>query len=229
MKKFLPLLAATLLVLTSCERMPFADFYASAYTVDVYENVYFTNNSSYEADYFEWDFGDGTVSNAYNVMHRYEYAGIYPVTLTVYNGSDFYDTKTIYIEVLTTSLHVIVEEYYTHERIQDASIILYPTINDWNNMTNPIVEGFSDANGVARFENLDPVNYFLDVWHQNYNNYQLATEDVAWIMTDKLVKNAVNEFVAYVDYVGSANRKDGKKTAQYKVLKLEPRLKKNVY
>ena len=65
-----------------------------------------------------------------------------------------------------------------------------------------------------------------DVWHPNHNNYQLASEDVTWIRTQPLIRNADNQFVAYVDYVGSTNRKDGRQTAQYKILKIEPRLKK---
>ncbi len=228
MKTSIFFLPALVVLITSCDNRPFADFIVSSPSVEVYETVYFTNLSSANADYFEWDFGDGTWSDAYNASHYYETAGFYDVTLTAFDGAGISDRRSMTIEVLTTSLYVIVEEYYTHERISDASIILYPTLTDWNNMTNPLVEGFTDAYGVARFENLNPVIYYLDVWHPYYNNYQLASEDEGWIMTDPLRRFEVNEFIAYVDYVGSVSRKDGKKIAQFKVIKMEPRMKKNV-
>ena len=225
MKRFLLILPALVLLIAACEREPYADFIVSSQRVEVFETVYFTNTSSYDADHFEWDFGDGTWSDATNASHYYEEAGAYVVLLTAYNGLRVVDQVSRTIEVLTTSLDVIVEEYYDHYRVADASVILYPTQYDWDNETNPLVEGFTDANGIVRFENLSPVVYYIDVWHANHNNYQLASEDVNFIRTDPLVRNAVNEFVAYVDYVGSVSRKDGKKIAQYKLLKIEPRIK----
>jgi PKD repeat protein len=209
----------------ACMHEPRADFIASSTRVEVFETIYFTNTSSENADYFEWDFGDGTYSNAVNVQHFYSKAGLYVVTLTAFNGSRLSDQASITIEVLTTALDVIVEEYYDHYRVPEASVILYPTLDDWDFETNPVVEGYTDADGIVRFENLNPVIYYVDVWHPNHNNYQLASEDVGWIMTDPLIRNVVNEFVAYVDYVGTKSRPDGKKVAQYRILSIEPRIK----
>jgi len=79
---------------------------------------------------------------------------------------------------------------------------------------------------VVTFDNLNPVIYFVDVWHATHNNYNLAAEDAGWIMTGQLYRNTVNEFIAYVDFIGTTSRKEGKKMAQYKVLKMEPRVKK---
>jgi PKD repeat protein len=228
MKKYILILPALVLLIASCEREPYADFYLSSQRVEVFETVYFTNTSSAYADNFEWDFGDGTWSNAINASHYYERAGVYEVTLTAFNGSRVVDKRSMTIEVLTTTLNVIVEEYYEHYRVADASVILYPTQTDWDYETNPVVEGYTDANGEVSFENLNPVVYFVDVWHPTYNNYQLASEDAGWIMTGQLYRNEVNEFVAYVDYVGTISRKDGKKMVQYKLLKIEPRIKKSV-
>jgi len=225
MKRLLLLLPA-LLFIVACEHEPYADFVVSSHRVEVFETVYFTNTSSYNAEYFEWDFGDGTMSDAINASHYYEEAGAYTVMLTAYNGSHVVSRAYADIEVLTTALNVVVEEYSDHYRVPDASVILYPTLDDWDFETNAVVEGYTDANGVVRFENLNPVIYFVDVWHPNHNNYQLAGEDVGWIITDPLLRNGENEFIAYVDYIGTISRKDGKKVAQYKLLKMEPRLKK---
>jgi PKD repeat protein len=228
MKKFMLILPALVLLIASCEREPYADFIVSSSRVEVFETVYLTNTSSDYADYFEWDFGDGTWSDAINAAHYYEEAGVYEITLTAYSGHRVIDKRSATVEVLTTTLNVIVEEYYAHHRVANASVILYPTQTDWDNQTNPVVEGYTDMNGVVTFENLNPAIYFVDVWHQNYNNYQLAMEDVGWIMTPQLYRNEVNEFIAYVDYIGTTSRLDGKKIVVYKVLKMEPRIKKYV-
>ncbi len=90
---------------------------------------------------------------------------------------------------------------------------------------NAIVEGTTDNDGVVVFENLEPVIYFVDVWHENYNNYQLANEDVNWIRTDQLVPDAITEFVAYVDYVSQTKRMEGNKSAPYQLKRLERRIK----
>jgi len=228
MKRNILILSALILVLASCEREPYADFYVSSQRVEVYETVYFTNTSSDFADNFEWDFGDGTWSDAINASHYYDRTGVYEVTLTAFVGQRVVDRRYMTIEVLTTTLNVIVEEYYDHYRVSDASVILYPTVTDWDYQTNPVIEGYTDANGVATFENLNPVVYFVDVWHEQYNNFQLASEDITWIRTGQLYRNEVNEFVAYVDYMGTVSRADGKKIAKYKLLKIEPRIKKSV-
>jgi len=227
MKKIIHILPLLFLIAAACERErePFADFIVSSRQVGVFETVYFTNTSSGNADYFEWDFGDGTWSDALNASHFYEEAGIYQVSLKAYSGSRMVDQVTTEIEVLTTALTVIVEEYSEHYRVPDASVILYPTLEDWDFETNSVVEGTTDHNGEVRFVNLNPVIYYADVWHPNHNNYLLADDDVSWITTDPLVIYGENEFVAYVDRVGTVTRKDGKNVDQYRILKIERRTK----
>jgi len=228
MTKKIFLLPVLILLIASCENEPYADFIVSSQQVEVFETVYFTNTSSENAEYFEWDFGDGTWSDAINATHYYEEAGIYEVTLTAYSGNRVIDTRTVSIEVLTTSLTVIVEEYYSHKRIANASVILYSTLEDWDYEANAVVEGFTDANGVVIFDDLNPVIYFVDVWHQNYNNYDLRNDNVDWIRTGQLYRNEMNEFVAYVDEFAAVNGKTGKRTMQSKMLKIEPGIKKYV-
>jgi PKD repeat protein len=225
MKRFLLIIPALVLIFSACRRDPSADFIVSSHQVEVYETVYFTNTSSDNAGYCEWDFGDGTISNSINASHYYETAGHYTVTLTLYDHSRIVSQASTTIEVMTTALTVIVKEYGNEHSVSNASVILYPTQDDWDFQTNAIVEGTTDADGVVRFENLNPVIYYIDVWHENYNNYQLAAEDVGWIMTDPLLRNGENEFVAYVDYVGTLSRAEGKKMSLFTVKKSEPRIK----
>jgi len=227
MKRFLLIIPVLALFLAGChpDPDPSAAFIASAHRVEVFESVDFTNTSYDIPGTCEWDFGDGTFVNAIHATHFYEHAGVYTVTLRLYDHSRVVSLASTTIEVVTTALTVIVKEYGTDHRIANASVILYPTIDDWDYETNAIAEGTTGSDGAVRFENLDPVIYFVDVWHENYNNYQLADEDVDWIMTDQLLPVGETEFVAYVDYVGLKNTMEGKRTAQYQIRNVKPRIK----
>ena len=225
MKRFLLIIPALALFLAGCHPDPNASFVVSSHRVQVFESISFTNTSSDIPGSCEWDFGDGTFANAINATHFYEHSGVYSVTLRLYDHSLIVSEASTSIEVMTTSLSVIVKEYGTENRISNASVILYPTQDDWVYENNSIVEGITDNDGVVVFENLDPVIYFVDVWHENFNNYQLANEDVGWIRTDQLLPDAVTEFVAYVDYVGATKRMEGKKSAQNPLQNLERRIK----
>lgn len=44
-------------------------------------------NTSVNADYYQWDLGDGTITAVENPIWRYTQAGTYDVTLTVYRGN----------------------------------------------------------------------------------------------------------------------------------------------
>jgi PKD repeat protein len=226
MKRFLLKIAALALLLSGCQTHdPNASFVVSSHWVHVYESVDFTNTSSDIPGPCEWDFGDGTFSDAIHVTHYYEHPGIYTVTLRLYDHSRLISQTSTTIEVVTTALTVIVKEFGSEHRISGASVILYPTMDDWDYETNAIAEGTTDNNGVVIFENLDPAVYFVDVWHENYDNYQLAAEDPGWIMTDQLVPDAVTEFVAYVDYTGVTKRMQGKKSSNYQFNGVERRTK----
>jgi PKD repeat protein len=225
MKRFLLIIPVLALLLAGCHPDPDASFMVSSHRVQVYESVDFTNTSSDLPGTCEWDFGDGTFVKAIHATHYYEHAGVYNVTLRLYDHSRLVSEASTTVEVVTTTLTVIVKEYGTDHRISNASVILYPTHEDWIYENNALVEGTTDNDGVVVFDNLDPVIYFVDVWHENYNNYQLANEDPGWIMTDQLVPEAVTDFVAYVDYVGATKRMEGKKSAKYPLKSAERRIK----
>lgn len=73
-------------------------------TVNVGDEVYFdAQNSTYPEEIikYEWDFGDGNISNGAVTKHRYENAGVYTVTLTVYYsfGVNVTDTLEVTVEL----------------------------------------------------------------------------------------------------------------------------------
>jgi hypothetical protein len=223
MKNLLNLSVILMILASGCDRSPEADFYVSNTVVDVYETLYFSNTSS-KADFYKWNFGDGTVSSEMNPSHSYNLPGTYQVTLEAYRGANDVDRATMYIDVLSTTLDIEVLEYYERTIVPNASIVLYTSQADWDNQTNTVygMEWFTDANGIAVMYGLDPVVYWVDIWHPNYNNYQLASEDINNVKTPPLVWHERNMFTFFVDYVATTvSRKDGRKVDQYRVVKIE--------
>jgi|WetSurMetagenome_2_1015567.scaffolds.fasta_scaffold00001_108 PKD repeat protein len=206
MKKIYFLAIIISVFLISCDKVPVAHFSIDAVEPEVGQEVHF-NNASDDADRYEWDFGDGVVSKAENPTHIFTGTGVFTVTLTAYNGS-LESEATMDIEVfIPTLLAVYVYEWndqLTYDNpIGYASVWLYPTLTDWDNEENVFAEGFTDADGVAAFSNLNNQRYYVDVWSENYNNYTLASEDVGWIETDVIIPHAINWFDAWVDYTGT--------------------------
>lgn len=222
MKKLAYFILTIPIIMASCNRDPIADFFVSQNRIDVGETVYFTNNST-DADYFEWDFGDGTRSGSFDASHIYTKEGTYTISIFAYNGRHRVDKAMATIHVLfPTSLEVIVLEYYQEYPVQDASVLLYNSLNDWNNEYNPLVEGFTNQYGEVIFSNLNSQRYYIDVWEAQHDNYLLAEEDVEWIETHVLVPNEMNTFFAYVDYYeGSKKSSAERDRSVVKLRKLE--------
>lgn len=195
--------AAALIMLSSCELQPEAYFFSDKIRAEIGEEVVFFNGSS-NATGYEWDFGDGTWSDAYEPVHSFNASGVFTVVLSAYSRNGLVDRSYLDIEVLSpTMLEVEVLEYYDQYPVSGASVILYPTETDWDNETNAVVEGFTNASGKVVFTNLQPRTYYVDVWHSSHNNYTLRNEDVWFIRTDQLEKNQLNSFTAWVDYTGT--------------------------
>jgi hypothetical protein len=189
------------LVLFSCEKTPEASFFTDTETPVVGQEVFF-NNESHNAERFEWDFGDGFTSVEKHPSHVYNATGSYEVSLTAISKSGLEANATLLIDVLIpTLLEIEVREYYDLYVVPEASVILYPTITDWDAQTNKISEGFTDKSGIVVFANLDPYVYYVDVWEAEHDNYALRSEDIGFIRTPEVLPNTINRFVAWVDYV----------------------------
>lgn len=214
MKRLLPLLSIFPLLFNSCVKDPFADFVASNTNIEIGEVVYFTNRS-YDAQSYEWDFGDGYTSVNYNVSHFYEDPGRYTVSLTAYGKEGRIDRAFMEIDVyiLTGSLEITVFEYYDKYPIYNASVILYPSVTDWENETNPLVEKFTNTQGRVIFNDLTANRrYYVDIYEANHDNIQLAAEDVGFIESPVVLPDRMNYWTAYVDYYseGKKSHKDRK-------------------
>lgn len=188
-------------ILLSCEISPRAYFSATPGDPVVGEDVWFTNESENAAD-FEWDFGDGYIANEAHPVHRYTASGSFQVILKVWSRNGLSDEASLVIDVkIPTLLEIEVLEYYDEYPVEGASVILYPTLDDWDNETNMIIEGFTDSDGKVVFGDLDNFVHYVDVWETNHDNYALREEDVGFIRTPEIMPNKITRFIAYVDYV----------------------------
>ncbi len=208
MKRLTYLFLSLTLILFSCHKTPNppnSSFTADITDPEVGQTVSFNNNSQ-NADKYDWDFGDGTVSTEINPAHIFTATGGYDVSLTTTSKSGATDKSSLTINVMVpTLLEVEVDEYYSGNPVPNASVILYPTLTDWNNLTNSVSEAFTDADGIAVFSNLDPFVYYVDVWETTHDNYQLASEDVGFIRTPQVLTHKITGFVAYVDIVSHSS------------------------
>lgn len=223
MKKIIFLSLIMPLFLFSCELVPEASFYVDKVTPDVGQEVFFTNDS-YNGERYEWDFGDNTFSEEVNPVHIYTGTGSYQVQLTAYSKTGLSDKAYQTIEVqIPTLLEVEVLEYYEEYPVANASIILYPTLADWDNETNSIDEAVTDVNGIAVFSGLGSFVYYLDIWEEHHNNYAIRDFNTNLIRTDQIKLHQINRFIAYVDYIPTKGT--GKRDRTMVIKKIERKIK----
>jgi gliding motility-associated-like protein len=101
LRKFFPILVGFLTVLTTVTaQVPTANFIANTTSGCATLSVSFTDQSTGNPRYWNWDFGNGQLSNIQNPSASYSVPGLYTVKLVVRNenGADIL-TKTNYIEV----------------------------------------------------------------------------------------------------------------------------------
>ena len=212
MKKIVFITLVLPLILFSCEMSPNAYFSASPGDPVVGEEVWFTNESD-NAESFEWDFGDGYISNDVNPIHKYTASGTFTVVLKAWSGTGLTDEASLTLDVkIPTLLEVEVLEYYEGYPVEGASVIIYPTLTDWEGETNMVNEGFTDSDGKVVFSDLDNIVFYIDVWEATHDNYALKDEDIGFIRTPEIRPNKINRFIAYVDYVDHGKgiaRRDG--------------------
>jgi PKD repeat protein len=220
MKRIIYLFLVLPFIIFSCESTPEAHFFTDTLDPEVGQDVLFTNDS-HNATKFEWDFGDGFVSSEANPVHYYTASGSFEAVLTAFSRSGISDEASITIDVkIPTLLEIEVVEWYDEYVVEGASVRLYPTLVDWEAETSIESEGFTDEDGLVVFSNLGPYVYYVDVWEQNHDNYDLAAEDVGFIRTSEIMPHKINRFTAWVDYV-EHTKSDGTRDRTMVIKKLE--------
>lgn len=223
MKKTIFIAILLPLVMGSCEMNPEAYFSATPGDPVVGEEVLFTNNSIH-AESCEWDFGDGYISNEIHPSHVYSASGTFTVILKVWSAGGLTDEAVLDIIVkIPTLLEIEVLEYYDEYPVEGASVVLYPTLDDWDNETNMIYEGFTDGDGKVVFSHLERAVYYTDIWEATHDNYALRDEDVGFIRTPEILPNKINRFIAYVDYVDHG-KGTGRRSSNIVIKRLERKM-----
>lgn len=220
MKRLLIILPILSLLLTACYKEPYADAIISPRPAYVGEEIYFDNIST-NAEHYEWNMGDGTTYSGVHVTHYYNDPGLYLVSLKAFGKKGGVSTATFEVEVIGSELRVIVKEYYDKYPVPNASVILYPTLKDWENETNMVDEQFTNGVGECMFTGLSFQRYYVDVWETDHDNYQLAEEDVGFIETQLLEPGYDHTFIAWVDYYEPTAKKSTSRSAQKELMMKE--------
>jgi PKD repeat protein len=224
MKKLIYLSLILPIILYSCESEPVAQFSVENADPEVGQEVIFTNQSD-NATSFQWDFGDGYISNDKHPVHVYTATGTFDVIMTATSRKGLSDQATVTINVLVpTLLEIEVVEWYQEYVVPGASVRLYPTLTDWEAETNIESEGFTDDYGIVVFSHLGPYIYYADVWEATHDNYQLKAEDVNFIRTPEVLPHKINRFTAWVDVAihNKGTARDREKTLLIKKLERKP-------
>ena len=204
MKRILTILPILSLIVMGCKREPFADADISVNPAYVGEYVTFRSYST-NTDYVEWDMNDGYTYSDFVVDHYFVDPGWYDVQLKAFGTKGGVDVAVYPVEVLGAELKVVVQ-LWTEEGtppgylLPNARVRLYPTLTDWEQETNLVVEAYTNAVGECTFTDLSYQRYYVDVWDAFHDNYTLAGEDVGWIETDMLEGLYYWTFYAFVDY-----------------------------
>lgn len=212
--KFIFPIMVLLLTLNSCivdrSRNDYVEacFTVSGTTHYVREPVYFVNCSQNAISY-DWSFGDGYTSNQRNPSNEYDTPGTYQVTMTAY-GEYSQDYKT-FTDVVTiqgsTDLNILVLLEGLEIIAPNSSVFIYGTLTDWQDDTNLIASGTTDANGIIEFVGLNPMIYYVWAELQGdgvvYNNVDLGNTT-----NGPLVIDIVNYYTFYIqeDLTKSSNR-----------------------
>jgi len=224
MKRLLFILTILPVILAGCRKDPYADAFISPNPAYVGEEIYFENLST-NAQHFEWNMGDGTTYTGVHVTHYYDDPGLYLVSLKAFGEKGGVSTASFEVEVIGSTLKIIVKEYYDEYVVPNASVILYPTLNDWMQTSNPVLkpdgsidEKFTNGVGECIFTGLSYQRYYVDVYEANHDNYTLAAEDYGFIETQLLEPGYDHTFVAYVDYYESTAKKSASRSVQKELI-----------
>lgn len=170
MKKLLRLtiLAAMgMLLFTSCsDSQPTAIFNVSNSNPSVGETVYFYNNSI-DAEYYEWDFGDGTSSTQMSPAHTYYTSGSKFVTLTALSKRRK-KSSMAYSQINVKSTGDVM--FWTDEStVYNITVNLQgvgsKTITSYYNYT----PSDCGASGCATFDDLEAGTYYFTAENYYYN------------------------------------------------------------
>lgn len=174
------------------EQLPEAAFSASTEMVDVQNSteVNFTNTST-NAEFWFWEFGDGSISVEENPSYVFQNPGIYTVSLTAMHPSGCVAYATMQIEVTDSSISSTSNPFS-----EEDLVLVYPnpTTGELNielKNSKEIIEGVKIYTGlgilIKNIENIQDYQFQLNLGVETPGIYFLTIETENKIMVRKLV------------------------------------------
>jgi PKD repeat protein len=213
MKRLFTIIPILALLLAACTPEPYADAYITPDDPWVGEDIKFTNLST-NTDYVEWTMGDGISYSEFSPTHYYIDPGRYTVNLRAFGKKDGVSVISFEVDVYGSELKVIVKEIVDEYAIEEASVILFNSLQAWMDLDydNGTEEQFTNRYGECNFSDLSYQKYYVDVYYRvgniGYVNELLGVEDAeTWIETQELPGGWDHTFIAYVDEVEFTDQK----------------------
>ncbi len=191
--------------LTSCQKEPTAGFTADNASVLTDEVIQFSNTST-DGDSYLWDFGDGGTSTDLSPTYSYTSPGSFTVKLTAFskNGKKTSDAT---LSITVTQRTMLKETVYingTTTPVDNVTLTLYTSQNDWENLTNSVDSGKTDSNGEITFSDVQPITYYIDAYKETstgyWDNYNLG-------YTAQIEEHKMNSYITYVEFTNNKNSK----------------------
>ena len=192
-----------------------ACFQVSGNTHYVNETIYFVDCSLNAKDY-EWDFGDGTVSNQRNPDHVYTNTDTYQVTLRAYGYDNSSETYRHAVTIQgSTDLDLLVLYFGTEDPVSNCEVTLFDNEDDWDNLNldNKVDAANTNQYGSVVFYDLNSIVYYIDAFKNAVDNSYYSNYYKGYA-TDALIDNEVNEYNIYVELLTSDSKS---KRGKYKI------------
>jgi PKD repeat protein len=155
------LTAIPLLTLFSCKKLPETSFtYSPIENPEAGEYIAFENTTP-EANSYEWDFGDGTASSQENPEHKFAEEGSFEVTLTATNDAGNQPkTESLTINAATI-LSLFILDSTGANTLSQAQVLVYDNEADWDAFENELESTTTNALGEAVFMNMESIVYYV--------------------------------------------------------------------
>ncbi len=166
---------ASVLLLTNCKNPPEPSFtYAPADNPEAGDTIRFTN-TTVEAQSYEWDLGNGSVSSEENPYTIYESTGSKEVMLTATNEAGSASvTESVTINDPTLLGFFVYSDTTLTTEIPGCEIWLYDNESDFNMQTAPQLFEFTDDEGFILFANMEPQIYYVIAYKEVSGGYWAA-------------------------------------------------------
>lgn len=191
---YILLLGSFLLTCSSCLKRPEAGFsYQPTKNPEAGDEISFINESL-DALYYYWDFGNGKTSEKENPTIIFEKPGDYKVTLLAENK--FRSDSSVQTLLINPPTILDVYCFGTKE-----SVLVSSWVRIWRSYENavqgeaPVQSCITDANGCARFVNLDARVYYIYIRKEVEGGIYEGGGDIG-----PLHLNKINVYSALVNY-----------------------------